>query len=141
MSGERTELERQALSRLDELLLLPESERAAALEAMAAHEPALVSELRALLAVAPATTYAFAGAVGRAAEGFSAEQEAAARPRFLGDYQVLELIGRGGMGEVYRGERADGQFQQRVAIKLLKRGMDSEEILRRFLRERQILAL
>jgi eukaryotic-like serine/threonine-protein kinase len=141
MSGERTELERQALSRLDELLLLPESERAAALEAMAALEPALVAELRALLAVAPATTYAFAGAVGRAAEGFSDEQALAARPQVLGDYQVLELIGRGGMGEVYRGERADGQFQQRVAIKLLKRGMDSEEILRRFLRERQILAL
>ncbi len=44
------------------------------------------------------------------------------------------------MGEVWEAERADGQFEQIVALKLLKRGMDSEEVLRRFLRERQILA-
>ena len=44
------------------------------------------------------------------------------------------------MGEVWEAERADGQFDQLVALKLLKRGMDSEEVLRRFLRERQILA-
>ncbi len=44
------------------------------------------------------------------------------------------------MGEVWEAERADGQFEQIVALKLVKRGMDSEEVLRRFLRERQILA-
>jgi serine/threonine-protein kinase len=44
------------------------------------------------------------------------------------------------MGVVYLAERADGQFQQRVALKLIKRGMDSEEIHQRFLAERQILA-
>ena len=44
------------------------------------------------------------------------------------------------MSVVYEGERADGQFQQRVAIKVIKRGMDTERVLRRFLRERQILA-
>jgi serine/threonine-protein kinase len=44
------------------------------------------------------------------------------------------------MGRVYLAERADGQFEQRVALKLIKRGMDSDEIHRRFLAERQILA-
>ena len=44
------------------------------------------------------------------------------------------------MAEVWEAERIQGAFEQRVAVKLLKRGMDSEEIVRRFLRERQILA-
>ena len=44
------------------------------------------------------------------------------------------------MGEVWEAERVDGHFEQRVALKLLKRGVDSDEVLRRFLQERQILA-
>ena len=58
----------------------------------------------------------------------------------VGRYRLIEEIGRGGMGRVWLAARADGQFDQRVALKLVKRGMDSEEILARFLRERQILA-
>jgi serine/threonine-protein kinase len=58
----------------------------------------------------------------------------------FGPYRLMQEIGRGGMGVVYRAERADGQFEQQVALKVLKRGMDSDEILRRFLVERQILA-
>ena len=58
----------------------------------------------------------------------------------MGDYRLIEPLGRGGMGEVYLGERADGRFEQKVAVKLVKRGMDSVEILRRFARERRILA-
>ncbi len=58
----------------------------------------------------------------------------------VGAYRLIEPLGRGGMGEVYLGERADGRFEQEVAVKLVKRGMDSREILRRFARERRILA-
>ena len=58
----------------------------------------------------------------------------------IGVYQLTREIGRGGMGAVYLAERADGEFQQRVAIKLIKRGMDSDFIVRRFRHERQILA-
>ena len=58
----------------------------------------------------------------------------------VGHYEILERIGAGGMGVVYLAKRADGQFEKRVAIKIIKRGMDSEAILTRFLRERQILA-
>ncbi len=58
----------------------------------------------------------------------------------VGHYRVVELIGRGGMGAVYLAERADGSFDRQVALKVVKRGMDTDEILRRFQRERQILA-
>ncbi len=58
----------------------------------------------------------------------------------IGDYHVTGEIGAGGMGVVLAAERADGEFQQQVAIKLVKRGMDSDEIVKRFQRERQILA-
>jgi serine/threonine protein kinase/tetratricopeptide (TPR) repeat protein len=66
------------------------------------------------------------------------------RDNFLGKrvgvYKLTREIGRGGMGAVYLAERDDGEFQQRVAIKLIKRGMDSDFIIRRFRHERQILA-
>ena len=58
----------------------------------------------------------------------------------FGAYKIVGEIGRGGMGSVYLAERADGQFEKQVAIKLLKRGNDTDEIVRRFRSERQILA-
>jgi eukaryotic-like serine/threonine-protein kinase len=58
----------------------------------------------------------------------------------VGPYRIVREIGRGGMGAVYLAERADGQYQQRVALKLIKRGMDTEQVLARFRAERQILA-
>jgi serine/threonine protein kinase len=58
----------------------------------------------------------------------------------IGPYRVLREIGRGGMGAVYLAERADDQYQKRVAIKLIKRGMDTDSVLRHFRNERQILA-
>ncbi len=58
----------------------------------------------------------------------------------IGTYEVVREIGRGGMGAVYLASRADEEFKKYVAIKLIKRGMDTEDILRRFKNERQILA-
>ena len=58
----------------------------------------------------------------------------------IGPYRIVRLIGSGGMGMVYLAERADGEFSQQVALKIIRRGMNSEEILRRFKAERQILA-
>lgn len=60
--------------------------------------------------------------------------------RRIGAYRILREVGRGGMGTVYLAVRADSEFQKRVAIKLIKRGMDTDFILRRFRNERQILA-
>jgi protein kinase-like protein len=58
----------------------------------------------------------------------------------VGPYRIEREIGRGGMGTVYEAWRADGEFQHRVAIKLIRSGADREFVLRRFRNERQILA-
>ncbi|MEP6938827.1 MAG: protein kinase [Rudaea sp.] len=58
----------------------------------------------------------------------------------VGHWRLARRIGAGGMGVVWLAERADGQFEQRAALKLVKRGMDSDAVLARFRRERQILA-
>ncbi len=60
--------------------------------------------------------------------------------RRIGSYRVISELGRGGMGAAYLAERIDGVYHRRVAIKLIKRGMDTDAIVRRFLHERQILA-
>lgn len=58
----------------------------------------------------------------------------------LGNYRIDGLVGEGGMGEVYRAERVDGEYRQSVAIKLLRPGYLTAETLRRFRTERQVLA-
>jgi serine/threonine-protein kinase len=58
----------------------------------------------------------------------------------LGPFRVEERIGRGGMGVVYRGVRTGADFTQEVAIKLIRRGFDFDDVQARFLRERRILA-
>jgi non-specific serine/threonine protein kinase/serine/threonine-protein kinase len=58
----------------------------------------------------------------------------------VGPYRLVKEIGRGGMGAVYLGQRDDGQFDQRVAIKLMTGSMPAAEMLSRFQSERQILA-
>ena len=58
----------------------------------------------------------------------------------VGPYRLVRELGRGGMGTVYLAVRSDDQFQKRVAIKILRRGMDTDSIVSRFRHERQILA-
>jgi eukaryotic-like serine/threonine-protein kinase len=58
----------------------------------------------------------------------------------IGPYKVIRSLGRGGMGEVFLAERADDQFRQQVAIKLVRRGLISRHVQNRLLQERQILA-
>ncbi len=60
--------------------------------------------------------------------------------RSIGSYRIVREIGRGGMSLVYLADRADDSFDKEVAIKLIRRGMDSRELRRRFRIERQILA-
>ncbi len=60
--------------------------------------------------------------------------------RRIGAYRVLRELGAGGMGTVYLAERADGQFEHQVALKIMRPGVGAEELRRRFLHERQILA-
>jgi len=58
----------------------------------------------------------------------------------VGVYQLVEEIGQGGMGSVYRAARADGQYEKQVALKLVRSGYDTASVLERFRHERQILA-
>ncbi len=58
----------------------------------------------------------------------------------IGPFKLVRRLGQGGMGEVFLAQRSDTGFEQQVALKLLKRGMDSAEVLRRFVQERRILA-
>jgi eukaryotic-like serine/threonine-protein kinase len=72
--------------------------------------------------------------LAQARSGFFAEG------RRLGAYRLLRQIGQGGMGAVYLAERADGEFEKQVAVKLLPLGLSTGAARERFLAERQILA-
>lgn len=63
-----------------------------------------------------------------------------APPERIGGYRVVRELGRGGMGVVYLARKDDDRFQRTVAIKVVKRGMDTEDIVRRFETERQLLS-
>ena len=78
--------------------------------------------------------------IASAALSFTAKPKDDPTGERIGPYRVTRLIGRGGMGVVYEAERDDEQFRQQVAIKIIKRGMDTDFVRDRFLRERQILA-
>lgn len=58
----------------------------------------------------------------------------------IGAYRIVDTIAAGGMGVVYLAERAAGDFDRKVAIKVLKRGLDTDALLHRFASERQALA-
>jgi non-specific serine/threonine protein kinase/serine/threonine-protein kinase len=121
---------------LGDALELPASKRAAYLDETCGDNKALRDEVEALLAASEDTedfieTPAFAHGDDWLS-GLIGER--------IGPYRIVELLGEGGMGAVYRGVREDGDFHQQIAIKLVKRGMDTNAILRRFRAERRILA-
>ncbi|HSS48989.1 MAG TPA: protein kinase [Thermoanaerobaculia bacterium] len=88
-------------------------------------DPSLAREVEKLLAAAPKA---------------KRPRDAAAEGIRVGPYRVLSKLGHGGMGAVYLAARDAPGFTQKVALKLIKRGMDTDEIVRRFVAERQILA-
>ena len=138
---------------LDHLLELPEEGIAAALDRLEAADVPLRPRLEAALAAARGRAGPLAeGSAGQrfaplldTAEGNEREPAAvpgggAAPGTQLGRWRVTGEIGRGGMGTVYAAERADGEYRQQAALKLLRLGMDDDAARARFLRERQILA-
>ena len=114
---------------------LETTEQAAFLDRECGGDGDLRAEVESLLGHHEAPTGTFAESPGGPQ---SAQRDSA--PRHIGPYRVVREHGRGGMGVVYLGLREDDQFKQRVAIKVLKRGMDTDEILRRFEMERRLLA-
>jgi serine/threonine-protein kinase len=123
----------------DQALELPPEERSDWLARVCGANQALRAQVEALLqADASAERFLELDALQCAAP-LPDGPESAVEGLRIGPYRVVREVARGGMGVVYLAERAD-QFQQQVALKLIKRGMDSDEIHRRFLAERQILA-
>ena len=112
----------------ERLLPLPAAER----ERLLADRPleaSLAAEVRSLLAHAD-----------QHGESFLAEPApapAALLGQRLGAWRVVSRLGAGGMGEVWLAERVDGAYEGRSALKVLKRGMDSDAVLARFAREQQ----
>jgi len=79
-------------------------------------------------------------ALAQAATAVLPEQDNPWIGRRVGAYQIVEQIGVGGMGEVYRAFRADDQFHKEVALKVVRAGQDSQFVVARFRNERQVLA-
>lgn len=117
------------------------AERAVFLDTACGDEAWLKQEVASLLAALDeAGSFIEAPAVIEAPEVFTDERAESMIGRRIGAYQIIGAIGQGGMGAVYLAARADEHFQKRVALKVLKRGLETEDILRRFRHERQILA-
>jgi len=104
-------------------------------------DPKLLEELNTLLAASAQSESYFEQLAGKFSLPALAD-DAPVMPAnpMVGQWRLLEPIGRGGMGSVYLAERADEQYEQRVAIKMLPMGLISEESRGRFALERQILA-
>jgi serine/threonine protein kinase/Tfp pilus assembly protein PilF len=129
---------------LDQVLDLPVHELGPTLARLCGGDHDLEERIRSILAADLAvegylSRTARQGLIQAAAAGLDAELPAL-EGRLLGPWRVLQPIARGGMGVVYLGERADGAFEQRVAIKFLGRGITTPAALARFRQERQILA-
>ena len=101
------------------------------------NDPELRAKVEALLAAHHLTTGILERRLTPATTALAAEPLI---DRRIGPYRVVRELGRGGMGVVYLAERDDGEFRRQVAIKLLRNSPDAEELHRRFIAERQILA-
>jgi serine/threonine protein kinase len=117
--------------------------RIALVQTRCANDAALLAEAISLVNEAETQTNGLADPLEECAEHATArlwQDGPSPAGRRIGAYVIARELGRGGMGAVYLADRADGQFEKRVAIKILKRGTDTEEVLRRFASERHILA-
>ena len=119
---------------LDELLELTGDRRALRLAELHVADPSLANELERMMALeAERPDFLSQPVVDGNAFGVHADQE-------IGPYRLVSPLGEGGMGQVWLAVRADGLYERRVAIKLLRPGLGDVGLHARFTRERQILA-
>ncbi len=124
------EHEQRVIELLEAALECPAAERAAFLDAACGGQEAIRQEVEKLLDYDAADFMATAAFKVHDDPGIGRE---------IGAYRTVGHLGSGGMASVYLAVR-EADFEQKVAVKLIKRGMDTDEIVRRFRRERQILA-
>lgn len=143
-SGDERRVRVDAL--FSEALALPEAERHAFLEHATADDPSLAPEVEELLRLAadPAPGLAPEALAGSPLwedlVGSPPPRSAASADLRVGAWRLISELGSGGMGTVWLAERADGQYQQKAALKLLQTGPQAQAVVDRFERERQILA-
>lgn len=101
-------------------------------------EKSLIDDVISLLKAQNSGT--FSNAVRQAAENLYDSAEDTFIGQAINNYQIIEKIGAGGMGSVYKAKRNDGIFEKEYAIKIVKKGMDTDEIVSRFNLERELLA-
>ncbi len=116
---------------------LPVSERAAFLAGACGDDRELLAEVESLLAIYKDDDDLVNRVVGEAAQSVT---ESMRTGTMIGPYRILEPIGEGGMGSVYLAERQDETFEMRVALKVVRGGLDSRRLRERFHEERRILA-
>lgn len=112
-------------------------EREAYVRGECGDDAALAEEILKLLGASDSDGEALTHIVGEAGTDWSAESVAGRR---VGPYRLVDVLGEGGMGQVFLAERADDEFEQRVAIKMANWLRVNPDILARFQLERQILA-
>jgi len=131
----------QAIGELfEQALPLPAGERTALLGRACGIDEELRREVLSLLASHHASGGFVQQQIQNALVSFYDTTVAGAQPPRVGPYRLIRELGRGGMGTVFLAERDDDQYHARVAVKLVRPGMDTEFILARFRRERQTLA-
>jgi tetratricopeptide (TPR) repeat protein len=131
-----TEFFRRVEAIFHEALATSELLRPAVLQDLCKGDPLLLEEVRSLLKASELEERTTASC------GLEAETNPEALPvsRRIGPYELDRLVGRGGMGAVYLAHRADGQFEQQVAVKLIDLPLATDLFREQFRRERQILA-
>lgn len=133
---------------IDSVLLLPVNERENYINNHCSNNEQLKSDVLQLLSSIEESDYFFEGASNAKDNVFSqfasnkedAERENCLVGTTIGKYKIVELINHGGMGTVYKAERNDGVYDQTVALKLIRHGMDTPKNISRFEKERFILA-
>src|SRR5579859_4568501 len=136
MTPERWQEVKQILERM---LELPPAEREAELARLAASDRELRGEVQSLL-LAHEAHPDLLGQPYTGTAGLGLDEPDAWLGRVLGVYRLVEHVGQGGMGTVYRAVRADGLYSRSVAVKLIRSGLSTDFFLRRFTNERTILA-
>jgi eukaryotic-like serine/threonine-protein kinase len=121
-----------------ESIELPPDQRSRFLQFSCADDPWIISEIESLIAADMNSEALIEEAVQDVAASFFDTHELIGQR--LGLYRIVREIGRGGMGTVYLALRDDQEYQKEVAIKIVRRGMDTADVLKRFRYERQILA-
>lgn len=141
-----TDSENARWRKVDALFLrgldVPHEQRAAWLREVCGDEETLRRELEDLLRSADAPGFPETGGGGqvrRALEGALSASAAGRIGETVGSFRLVRRLGRGGMADVYLGQREDG-FEQYAAVKIQRRGTDTDDVLARFRAERQILS-